>query len=91
MGGQGDLRQLTRRDRRLLKSAALGLTAVVGLLFAAPVVGQIPLGIAVCTVGLGLVERDGLVVMAGFAIGTIGLALSFGFVYAIVAGLDTLF
>ena len=67
------------------------LALAVGLLFAAPVVGQIPLGIAVCTVGLGLVERDGLVVMAGFAIGTIGLALSFGFVYAIVAGLDSLF
>jgi hypothetical protein len=67
------------------------LALAVGLLFAAPVVGQIPIGIAVCTVGLGLVERDGVVVMAGFAIGTIGLALSFGFVYAIVAGLDTLF
>jgi hypothetical protein len=37
------------------------------------------------------VERDGIVVIAGFAIGAVGLALSFGFVYAIVTGLDTLF
>ena len=67
------------------------LALAIGLLFAAPVIGQIPLGIAVCVVGLGLVERDGIVVIAGFAIGAVGLALSFGFVYAIVTGLDTLF
>jgi hypothetical protein len=67
------------------------LALALGLLFAAPVIGQIPLGIAVCVVGLGLVERDGIVVIAGFAIGAMGLALSFGFVYAVVAGLDTLF
>jgi hypothetical protein len=66
------------------------LALAIGLLFAAPVIGQIPLGIAVCIVGLGLVERDGIVVIAGFALGALGLTLSFGFVYAIVAGLDTL-
>jgi hypothetical protein len=67
------------------------LALAIGLLFAAPVIGQIPLGIAVCVVGLGLVERDGVVVIAGFSIGALGLALSFGFVYAIVTGLDTIF
>jgi hypothetical protein len=67
------------------------LALAIGLLFAAPVIGQIPLGIAVCIVGLGLVERDGIVVIAGFAIGAIGLALSFGFVYAVVASLVTIF
>jgi hypothetical protein len=67
------------------------LALAVGLLFAAPVIGQIPLGIGICIVGLGLVERDGVLVVAGFAIGAIGLALSFGFVYAIFTGLDTLF
>lgn len=66
------------------------LSLAIGLLFAAPIIGQIPLGIAVCVVGLGLVERDGVVVIVGFAIGAVGLALSFGFVYAIVTGLDTL-
>ena len=37
----------------------------LALVFAAPVIGQIPLGLAVCLVGLGLVERDGYVVVAG--------------------------
>jgi hypothetical protein len=63
----------------------------LGLLFAAPIVGQIPLGIAVCLVGLGLVERDGLVVLVGLAVGAVGLTLSLGFVIAIVTGLGTLF
>jgi hypothetical protein len=63
----------------------------VGLLVAAPVIGQIPLGIAVCLVGLGLVERDGIVIVAGMLVGIGGVALSFGFVYAIFAGLEHLF
>lgn len=62
----------------------------LGLLFAPPLVGQIPLGIAACLVGLGLVERDGIVVLGGLAIGSFGLTLSLGFVYAIASGLDTL-
>jgi hypothetical protein len=67
------------------------LALALGLLFAAPFVGQIPLGLAVCLVGLGLVERDGVVVLAGLAVGSVGLALSLGFVWAIVAGLGSLF
>jgi hypothetical protein len=66
------------------------LVLALGLLFAPPLVGQIPLGIAVCLVGLGLVERDGVVVLGGLAIGTAGLTLSLGFVYAIVSGLETI-
>jgi hypothetical protein len=62
----------------------------LGLLFAPPLIGQIPLGIAVCLVGLGLVERDGIVVLGGLAIGSFGLILSLGFLYAIVSGIDTL-
>ena len=61
----------------------------LGLLFAPPFVGQIPLGIAVCLVGLGLVERDGLVVLGGLIIGSVGLTLSLGFVYAIFSGIDS--
>ncbi len=60
----------------------------LGLLVAAPVIGQIPLGIAVCLVGLGLVERDGIVLCAGLLIGIVGLTLSLGFVYAIFTGLE---
>jgi hypothetical protein len=75
-----------------MRLVGLSLLALAfGLLFAAPVVGQIPLGLAVCLVGLGLVERDGVVVIAGLAVGAIGLALSLGFIWAIVAGLDHLF
>jgi hypothetical protein len=66
------------------------LALALGLLVAAPVVGQIPLGLAVCLVGLGLVERDGVVVLGGLTIGAIGVALSAGFVYAVVAGIDLL-
>jgi hypothetical protein len=63
----------------------------LGLLVAAPVIGQIPLGIAVCLVGLGLVERDGVLVVGGTLIGAVGLALSFGFIYAVFAGLERVF
>lgn len=66
------------------------LVLSIGIIFALPpFVGQIPLGIAVCLVGLGLVERDGLVVLGGLAMGSIGLTLSAGFIYAVVAGLET--
>jgi hypothetical protein len=74
---------------RLIGFLLLALS--MGLLVAAPVIGQIPLGIAVCFVGLGLVERDGVMVLAGVAVGAVGLTLTLGFVYAIVAGLDRLF
>ncbi len=70
---------------------AILLVMALGLLFAPPFVGQIPLGLAVCLIGLGLVERDGLVVLGGLVIGSVGLILSLGFVYAIVTGLDTFF
>ncbi len=67
------------------------LIMALGLLFAPPFVGQIPLGLAVCLVGLGLVERDGLVVVGGLVIGSVGLTLSLGFVYAIFTGIDSFF
>jgi hypothetical protein len=67
------------------------LVLALGLLFAPPFVGQIPLGLAVCLVGLGLVERDGLVIVGGLIIGSIGLTLSLGFIYAIFTGIETFF
>jgi hypothetical protein len=73
---------------RLMGAVILVLS--LGLLFAPPFVGQIPLGLAVCLVGLGLVERDGLVVVGGLILGSIGLTLSLGFVYAIFTGIETL-
>jgi hypothetical protein len=73
---------------RLMGAVVLVLS--LGLLFAPPFVGQIPLGLSVCLVGLGLVERDGFVVVGGLLIGSIGLTLSLGFVYAIFTGIGTL-
>ena len=73
---------------RLMGAVILVLS--LGLLFAPPFVGQIPLGLAVCLVGLGLVERDGFVVVGGLLIGSIGLTLSLGFVYAVFTGIGTL-
>lgn len=67
------------------------LALAIGLLIAAPVIGQIPLGIAVCLVGLGLVERDGVLVIAGLLVGSAGIAINFGFAWAIVSLLFSLF
>lgn len=58
----------------------------LGLVFALPVVGQIPLGIALCLIGLGLVERDGLLVAIGFGMGAVGIAFSYGFLVAVLTG-----
>ncbi len=92
------LERLSRpRIAFLEKPLALRLIGIVlivmslGLLVAAPVIGQIPLGIAVCLVGLGLVERDGVVVVGGLLVGLVGLLLSLGFVYAIFAGVEHFF
>ncbi len=67
------------------------LVLALGLVVAAPFIGQIPLGFAVCLVGLGLVERDGLLILAGAAFGAVGLVLSAGFAYAIFSGIHGLF
>ena len=66
------------------------LALALGLVVAAPVVGQIPLGLAVCLLGLGLVERDGVVLIAGLAIGSIGIAVNVGFVYAVATALASI-
>lgn len=67
------------------------LLVALSLLTAAPIVGQIPPGIATCLMGLGLVERDGLVVLAGFAVGVVGVSLSASFVVALITGLTAVF
>ncbi|MBE7196817.1 MAG: exopolysaccharide biosynthesis protein [Parafilimonas terrae] len=67
------------------------LALALALIVAAPLIGQIPLGLAVCLVGLGLVERDGLVVLGGLVIGLFGVAINAGFAYAVIAGIAGLF
>ncbi len=63
------------------------LIVSLGLVCAAPVIGQIPMGISVCLTGLALVERDGLIMMGAVFFGALGLALNFGFILAIVKGI----
>lgn len=67
------------------------LTLALALLVAAPIIGQIPLGLAVCLLGLGLVERDGILVILGLVFGVLGLALNFGFAWAIFAVVEHFF
>jgi hypothetical protein len=71
-------------------SGLLLMLMAVGMLFAAPFVGQVPYGIAVCLVGLGQVERDGLLVAFGILAGVIGAALSASFLYAIFRTVESL-
>jgi hypothetical protein len=70
----------------------LGLLILsLGLVFALPVIGQIPIGIALCLMGLGLVERDGYLTLIGFAIGLMGVAFSYGFIVAVITGAARIF
>ena len=59
----------------------------IAMIVAVPVIGQIPLGIAVCLIGLGLVEKDGFVVLSGLLVGVIGVVISGSVVVAFVLGL----
>lgn len=74
---------------RLIGSALMVFS--VALVFAAPFIGQVPLGVAVVLIGLGLVERDGVLVLAGVAAGLVGSVLSLGFVIAIATGAAAIF
>jgi hypothetical protein len=74
---------------RLIGVALLAFS--LALVFAAPIIGQIPLGLGIALVGLGLVERDGYVVIGGLVVGSIGTSLSLGFIVALVAGAEAIF
>ncbi len=63
------------------------LIIAIAMIVAVPVIGQIPLGIAVCLIGLGLVERDGLLVIAGLISGMIGVAIAGSVILGIVLGI----
>ncbi len=66
-------------------TGVLILAMALALIVAPPFFGQIPLGLAVSLIGLGLVERDGIVVVVGVAIGGVGVGISIGFVYTLFA------
>ncbi|MEN3931484.1 exopolysaccharide biosynthesis protein [Microvirga sp. W0021] len=67
------------------------LCLAIALVFSPPFIGQIPLGFAICLIGLGIVERDGLISCVGLALGGFGASLSYGFIYALVAGFSAIF
>lgn len=69
-------------------SALLLVTMAIGMLFAAPFIGQVPYGVAVCLVGLGQIERDGLLVLFGIATGVVGVMLSASFLYAVFVAIQ---
>jgi hypothetical protein len=95
------LRMLERFSRRRLSflpadwelrgAGILLLIVSIGLVGAAPLIGQIPMGISICLMGLGLFERDGVVMLVAALFGAIGLVFNFGFILAVVEGVMTFF
>lgn len=79
-------------DRRTgsLLGAVLLLTMSIGMLLAAPLVGQLPYGLAVCLFGLGQIERDGVLVLSSMVAGAVGVVLSASFIYGVVLGIHNL-
>ncbi|MFG1347135.1 exopolysaccharide biosynthesis protein [Xanthobacter autotrophicus DSM 431] len=61
------------------------------LLLPIPFLGNLPPGFAVCIFGLGLVERDGLVILAGFGATLLGLLVTALMSYAIWYGAVAIF
>jgi hypothetical protein len=77
---------ILQEDLALRLVGVVLLAFALGLLVAAPVIGQIPIGFGVCLIGLALVERDGVLLIGGFAAGALGLALTAGFALALFSG-----
>jgi hypothetical protein len=77
--------------RAALALGALLLSLSLGVLFAVPMIGQIPWGLAVCLLGLGLVEQDGLLILGSLALGGIGFILNWTFDLAVFAAISDLF
>lgn len=71
--------------------ALLLMLMAFGMLTAAPLIGQVPYGLAVCLIGLGQAERDGMLVASGMVAGIIGALLSAGFIYGVFLAVRNLF
>lgn len=61
------------------------------LLLPIPFLGNLPPGFAVCIFGLGLVERDGAVILAGFFATVLGILVTAGMSWAIWQGAVAIF
>lgn len=77
------------RSRRWIGVAGviLGLALVLPI----PIIGNIPLGIPICILGLGLVERDGAIIIAGYVATILGLAVTAGLGWLIFQGALAIF
>ena len=75
-----------KRTGSILGSLLL-ITMAIGMLLAAPLVGQVPYGLAVCLFGLGQIERDGVLVLSGLVAGAVGVVLSASFIYGLVSAI----
>ncbi|MFI5011458.1 MAG: exopolysaccharide biosynthesis protein [Hyphomicrobiales bacterium] len=74
-----------------LRGAGLVLLIIsIGLVCAAPLIGQIPMGISICLIGLALVERDGVIMAVAVVFGGLGLVFNFGFILAVASGIMAL-
>ncbi len=71
--------------------ALLLIVMALGMLTAAPLIGQVPYGLAVCLIGLGQAERDGMLVASGLVAGLLGAMLSAGFIYGVLLAVRNLF
>lgn len=70
-----------------------GVVFILGfvLLMPFPFLGNIPPGAAACVLGLGLVERDGLIVLLGHVSSVIALGITFAATWAIWKGVTFFF
>jgi hypothetical protein len=77
------------RSRRIIGVVAivLGLALVLPI----PIIGNIPLGIPICILGLGLVERDGAIIIAGYIATLLGLTITAGLGWLIFQGALAIF
>lgn len=69
----------------------VGLVLGAALMLPIPFIGNIPPGIAVCILGLGLVERDGLMILAGYVAAAMGLSLIGGLGWLLWQGAISIF
>jgi hypothetical protein len=76
--------------RRVVGVAVL-ILAVLLVLVPIPWIGSMPQGLALCVFGLGLTERDGVLVILGFLLAAIATMIGAGIGYTVLAGTLALF
>jgi hypothetical protein len=72
------------RSRRII--GVVGMILGLALVLPIPIIGNIPLGIPICILGLGIVERDGAIIIAGYVATVLGLLVTAGLGWLIWQG-----